>query len=700
MTDDIRKLKEALGKEGHIAPEKSAKKRAIAQAMEAYDQENSERTQGTGIGARLMGTANTVIETLFRRPPMRLSPALAGTASLGVIVVATLSATYIQTRNWDDPFKSPAPAEQPQTNEKFEDKSSLSKAKKERVIAQVRREQDSADARKAAPSPAPPAAEVSQPLARLAPGSPPVGGHHRMAPMKRDLRSAQNRIAQGGYAQTREKRAILPDRPVPPGYQDQGRDKFEAVAQNPIKVVQENPVSTFSIDVDTASYSFVRSSLNNNVLPPKDAVRVEELINYFPYDYAKPRDKSVPFKASVTVLPSPWNAERKLMHIGIAGYELEQAQKPKSNLVFLLDTSGSMNAANKLPLVINSMKMLLETLGPDDTVAIVTYAGKVGTALEPTQVKDKSKIIAALDRLSSRGSTAGGEGIRQAYDLARHSFKKDGVNRVILATDGDFNVGITDRNELKSFVERQRKTGIYLSVLGFGRGNYNDALMQTLAQNGNGNAAYIDTLNEARKVLVDEATSTLFPIAKDVKLQMEFNPLKVAEYRLIGYETRMLKRQDFNNDKVDAGDIGAGHQVTAIYEITPADSTAKALDPLRYGTTANRPAPDPSDEYGFLKIRYKLPEESTSKLISTPVTTNNEVSTVSAASPEIRFAAAVAGFGQLLKGGTHTGAFSFDDVIKLAQGAKGDDPFGYRAEFVNLARLAKTAPAMQSLQRR
>jgi Ca-activated chloride channel family protein len=348
------------------------------------------------------------------------------------------------------------------------------------------------------------------------------------------------------------------------GYQDEGRDKFEHVKINPLKVVKEEPVSTFSVDVDTSSYSFMRASLNNNVLPQKDAVRIEELVNYFPYEYETPSSKETPFKANVAVMPTPWNSKTKLIHIGIKGYQLEHKEKPKANLVFLVDTSGSMNEPNKLPLLKNSLKMLVDSLKAEDSVAIVTYAGSAGVALEPTSVKDKAKILNAIESFNSGGSTAGAEGIRQAYQLAEKNFDKEGVNRVILATDGDFNVGITNPEELKSFVERERSTGIFLSVLGFGRGNYNDTMMQTLAQNGNGVAAYIDNLNEARKVLVDEASSTLFTIAKDVKIQVEFNPARVAEYRLIGYETRMLNREDFNNDKVDAGDIGAGHTVTAL----------------------------------------------------------------------------------------------------------------------------------------
>ncbi|MBU3915803.1 VWA domain-containing protein, partial [bacterium] len=351
-----------------------------------------------------------------------------------------------------------------------------------------------------------------------------------------------------------------------------GRDKFEKITPNPIKLTSKEPVSTFSVDVDTASYAFVRKQLNNGVLPQKNAVRVEELINYFTYNYSLPDDKNQPFKPTVAVYQTPWNPDTKLLHIGIKGYDIDPGKKPRSNLVFLLDVSGSMESPDKLPLLRNSFRMLVDSLSPDDTVAIVVYAGAAGTVLEPTKASEKQKILSSLEQLTAGGSTAGGEGIRQAYALAESNFDKEGVNRVILATDGDFNVGIRNTEELKSFIERKRETGIYLSILGFGQGNYNDALMQTLAQNGNGNAAYIDSLNEARKVLVQEASSTLFTIAKDVKIQIEFNPAMVAEYRLIGYETRMLKREDFNNDKVDAGEIGSGHSVTAIYEITPPES--------------------------------------------------------------------------------------------------------------------------------
>lgn len=482
--------------------------------------------------------------------------------------------------------------------------------------------------------------------------------------------------------------------PQPAYYHDEGRDQFQEIKPNPVKLVKDEPVSTFSIDVDTASYSFVRAALNANQLPQKDAVRVEELVNYFPYDYAGPTSKDEPFKANVAVFPTPWNPGTQLLHIGIKGYQLKPAQKPRSNLVFLIDTSGSMNAPNRLPLVQNSLKLLLDTLDEGDSVAIVTYAGRAGTALEPTPAKDKAKIKAVIDSLGAGGSTAGAEGIRQAYQLAEAHFDQAGVNRVILATDGDFNVGITNPQELKSFVERKRASGIYLSVLGFGMGNYHDQTMQILAQNGNGNAAYIDTLQEARKALVEESASTLFPIAKDVKIQVEFNPAKVAEYRLVGYETRLLNREDFNNDQVDAGDIGSGHTVTALYEITAVDSKAKRVDELRY-KPAEKPAPAGQEgEYAFVKIRYKRPSSDTSTLISTPVDARQAYRTLEQVPQEPRFAAAVAAFGQLLRGGDYLKGFGYDDVIRLAEDAKGKDPFGYRAEFVNLARLAKNAPAL------
>ncbi len=477
------------------------------------------------------------------------------------------------------------------------------------------------------------------------------------------------------------------------------RDKFEAKEVSPIKQVAAEPVSTFSIDVDTASYSFVRRALNAGQMPPKDSVRVEEMINYFPYDYPKPETAETPFKPTVTVMPSPWNTGNQLVHIGVKGYDLQSAERPRANLVFLMDVSGSMQPADRLPLVKNSLRMLVDELRPDDTVAIVTYASGSGICLEPTKISDKAKILAAIDRLNAGGSTAGAEGIQDAYRLAESNFDKTAVNRVILATDGDFNVGVINHDELKGLIERKRDKGIFLSILGVGQGNYNDSLMQILAQNGNGTAAYVDTLNEARKVLVDEASSTLFTIAKDVKIQIEWNPELVQEYRLVGYETRALKREDFNNDKVDAGDIGSGHTVTAIYEVTPVGA-APMVDNLRYGKgqkTASAERAEPvatggmDGEIGFLKLRYKLPKEEASKLVTLAINDKPAAGRDEMAPLEARFSVAVAAFGQLLKGAPYLKSFTYDDVITLAQSAKGDDKFGYRAEFINLVRLAKSA---------
>lgn len=481
-------------------------------------------------------------------------------------------------------------------------------------------------------------------------------------------------------------------------YQEVGRDRFAEFAQNAVQLVSEAPVSTFSVDVDTASYSFVRRQLNQGVLPQSDAVRAEELINYFDYNYPLPASEEQPFAATVAVTDSPWAQGRKLLHIGIKGYELVAATKPRTNLVFLLDVSGSMNSPDKLPLVKQSMELLLTSLDPDDTVAIAVYAGAAGTVLEPTPVKDKQKIINAMNQLSAGGSTAGAQGIRLAYELAAAQFDPTAVNRVILATDGDFNVGISNQRELLSVIEREREKGVFLSVLGFGEGNYQDDIMQTLAQNGNGVAAYIDTLSEAQKVLVNEATSTLFPIAKDVKLQVEFNPASVVEYRLVGYETRHLNREDFNNDAVDAGDIGAGHTVTAIYEFTPVGSAARQIEASRYTPIVKAERVDSGGEYAFLKIRYKLPAEDQSHLITQPITRADEITLGEGGKlqQEAGFATAVAGFAQLLKGGKYTGEYSYDDVIALAQQTKGADAYGYRTEFIQLVRKAKTASAMRA----
>jgi Ca-activated chloride channel family protein len=470
----------------------------------------------------------------------------------------------------------------------------------------------------------------------------------------------------------------------PPQIEAESRDRFQHFEVNPLRRVDDVPVSTFSVDVDTASYSFTRRMVNEGGLPQKDAVRVEEMINYFDYAWPAPKSRAVPFEPTVVVSDSPWGKGKRLVHIGIKGYELERSEAPDANLVLLLDVSGSMTSPDKLPLAVQSMELLLESLKPTDTVGIVVYAGAAGTVLEPTPVREKHKILEALRSLRPGGSTAGAAGIERAYQLAQANFRKGGVNRILLATDGDFNVGIDDTEQLKGYIERQREKGIFLSVLGFGQGNYRDELAQALAQNGNGVAAYIDTLSEARKVLVEEATSSLFTIAKDVKLQVEFNPATVAEYRLVGYETRSLRREDFNNDAVDAGDVGSGHSVTAIYEITPAGSPARMVDEPRY--TGNRRGAEPRsgrNEYGWLKIRYKLPTESQSRLLERPIPMNTgPISGM--LQREVQFSTAVAGFGQLLRGGEYTGTFGYEDVIRDAQGAIGEDRFGYRGEFVRL----------------
>ncbi|MEE2526138.1 VWA domain-containing protein [Hyphobacterium sp. HN65] len=480
---------------------------------------------------------------------------------------------------------------------------------------------------------------------------------------------------------------------------DEDRERYEDVETNDVVVTAEEPVSTFSVDVDTASYSVVRDYLADGNLPPRDAVRIEEMVNYFNYDYPLPDDRDAPFEASVTIMPTPWNENTRLMHIGVQGYDIPREERPRANLVFLIDVSGSMGSPDKLPLAISGLQMLVDELDDDDTVSIVVYAGAAGAVLEPTPGSQRHCINAALDMLEAGGSTAGGEGLRLAYNFAREHFDEDAVNRVMILTDGDFNVGVTSNERLEDFVARERESGVYLSVMGFGRGNYNDALMQTLAQNGNGIAAYIDTEAEARRFFVEEASSALFPIANDVKLQIEFNPALVAEYRLIGYETRLLNREDFNNDQVDAGEIGSGHSVTAIYEITPPDSPALLNEPLRYGGESETET-EFSDEYGFFRVRYKMPGEDESRLIEFPVTTANVVDSLEEAGDDIGFSVAVAGFAQILRGDDYIADEEFDlgRVAELAEQFTGSDAYGYRAEFVRLVQVADRAHTQEALK--
>ena len=497
------------------------------------------------------------------------------------------------------------------------------------------------------------------------------------------LRAEEAKAARMAYAPAPAAYAVAPQ---PPYYtQPANTEKYAERDDNPVQRAVEQPVSTFSIDVDTGSYSNVRRMIRQGVRPPADAVRAEEFINYFDYGHPGPASLATPFRATVEVAPAPWNAKRQLLMVGIKGFDVPKAQLPPANLVFLLDTSGSMNSPDKLPLLKQAFSELTGQLRAQDRVSIVVYAGSAGLVLPPTPGDRKDEILAALERLEAGGSTNGGDGIRLAYAMAKRAFVKDGVNRVILATDGDFNVGTVDGGSLETMVADQRKSGIALTTLGFGAGNYNDHLAERLADAGDGNHAYIDTLQEARKVLVEELSSTLLTIAQDVKIQVEFNPALVAEYRLVGYENRMLAREDFANDKVDAGDIGAGHEVTALYEIALVGSGAERLPPLRYGgKSAGGDAT--SGELAHLRLRYKRPGETASRLIETPVLR-------SAIRPQpsdaMRFAATVAAWADALRGGTHLDGWDWSSIASGAHATQGRDPWKLRAEFAELVEASR-----------
>lgn len=469
-------------------------------------------------------------------------------------------------------------------------------------------------------------------------------------------------------------------------------ERYAERDDNPVRRTLDEPVSTFSVDVDTGSYSNVRRMLREGQRPPADAVRAEEFINYFRYGHAAPADRSPPFNVTTELSPAPWNAKRQLLMVGIKGYDVPKATLPPANLVFLLDTSGSMESPDKLPLLKQSFAQLVPQLRAQDRVSIVVYAGSAGLVLPPTPGNRHDEILAALDRLQAGGSTNGGDGIRLAYAMAKQAFVRDGVNRVILATDGDFNVGTVSQDALETMVADQRASGIALTTLGFGTGNYNDALAEKLADVGDGNHAYIDTLQEGRKVLVDEMQSTLLTIARDVKIQVEFNPAVVSEYRLIGYENRVLANEDFANDKVDAGDIGAGHEVTALYEITPAGSGADRLPALRYGGK-QAAAGAPTEEVAHVRLRYKLPGQDSSRLIETPIA---RTSLTTKPSDAFRFAAAVAAYADLLRGGRRIDGWNWDDVALAARAASGRDPHGLKAEFVGMVDQAKRLVAVRS----
>jgi Ca-activated chloride channel family protein len=480
------------------------------------------------------------------------------------------------------------------------------------------------------------------------------------------------------------------------GGQPFNTETYDYVADNDFLAAAQNPLSTFSVDVDTASYSNVRRFLLGGRRPPRDAVRIEELVNYFTYDYAAPRAADpAPFAASLEVAAAPWAPTHRLVRIGLKGRELSTADRPAANLVFLVDVSGSMDEPNKLPLVQESLRMLVEKLKPEDHVAIAVYAGASGLALPSTPVSHRQEILDVLDSLHAGGTTNGAMGIQLAYDVAKANFIAGGVNRVILATDGDFNMGVTDRGDLVRLIQEKAKSGVFLTALGFGMGNYKDATLEQLADKGNGTYAYIDSAREARKVLAEQVNGTLAVIAKDVKVQVEFNPAKVQAYRLIGYENRLLKKEDFNNDKIDAGDIGAGHTVTALYEVVPAgvewkpDST---VDPLKYQQPADSKLKTqnskPSEDLLTVKLRYKAPDGDTSKLLDFPLTDHNAA--FADASGDFKFAAAVAGFGMVLRDSPYKGAATLAEVLHWAEQGTGSDAGGYRGEFISLVKQAET----------
>jgi Ca-activated chloride channel family protein len=493
----------------------------------------------------------------------------------------------------------------------------------------------------------------------------------------------------GSVARQAEMRVMPPMRP-PFVVREDNSEEYEAFKENRFLSAVQHPLSTFSLDVDAASYGNIRRMINQGQMPEKDAVRVEEMINYFSYDYPQPSEGH-PVRIVTETAVCPWNKKHKMVRIGVKAKEIPSETLPASNFVFLLDVSGSMFSANKLPLVKASMKLLVNNLRPKDRVAIVTYAGAAGEVLPSTSASDKQKIIEALDNLQAGGSTAGGAGIQLAYKIAEKNLVKGGNNRVILCTDGDFNVGVSSTGELESLIEAKRKSGVFLTVLGYGMGNYKDNKLQTLAQKGNGNHAYIDNLQEANKVLVNEFGGTMYAVAKDVKLQVEFNPNFVNAYRLIGYESRLLNDEDFNDDSKDAGELGAGHTVTALYEIVPVgvDVPVGSVDKLKYQQTGNDVSlpkfPD-SKELLTVKLRYKEPDKDVSRKLEVPVPANKASVNVS---PDFNFAMAAALFGQLLRDSDFTGNAKYSDVINLARKGLDNDPNGYRREFIRLAKAVE-----------
>jgi Ca-activated chloride channel family protein len=691
MTDDLDALRAAL--KTAPAPEADARARAMAVAMENFDRlqgsvDPVRSSQDRPEGAAPMTGVRRMLTFLTSRPALATTTSIAALV-IGVAVILPVADLRLLPPGATPPTAAPVDAPKPDAGTTAMPAGGTVAvdptvgAPEARAKAAPTDETggDALDAT-ASVAAAEPVPETSgPPLTDLAgateamPAAPAVAMEEALV-LDDQLQRSEGEIALDYAAEP----AVAPMREIAPPQPLENTEAYANEAPNPVKVTAEEPVSTFSIDVDTASWSVIRSTLNMAVLPSPEQVRVEEMINYFPYAYPAPKPGDA-FATSVAVMATPWNPGTRLVTIGIQGALPAVTDRPPLNLVFLIDTSGSMEDASKLGLLKQSLTLMLSELRPEDQVAIVTYAGSAGQVLPPTAAGERATILAALDNLAAGGSTAGAEGLELAYQVAETMKAEGEVSRILLATDGDFNVGIDDPQGLEAYVARKRDMGTYLSVLGFGRGNLDDAVMQALAQNGNGQAAYIDTLSEARKVLVDQLTGALFPIADDVKIQVEWNPATVAEYRLIGYETRALRREDFNNDAVDAGEIGAGRQVTAIYEVTAPGSAALLNDPLRYGA---EPAADGVGELGFLRLRWKAPGAEISTLVETPITGSE------GPTDETRFAAAIAGFGQLLQGSVYLGDWGWDDAIELASGARGDDPFGYRIEAVNLMRLAES----------
>ena len=672
MTDHRPDPFETLGQSPVPPPRASAKAAALVAARAAYEEaeakKNATSTQGSNRGRRHMSIKEILkgLSIMDIRIPLGTTAVALLLLPLGYQLYSTTAMTSVETSSRP---RIATPAVEPVPVAPREEVADIAV---QQAPAEVAADSDAL----AAPEPmmeseaAPDMRMVAPPMA-AAPPSP-------ITPSPLSVQSEAYAPTGSAYLpQGTLSKQVSGIAPQPSG------DQFTSFDEQRLKVAAEEPVSTFSIDVDTASYSYARRMLEDGYIPEPDAVRIEELINYFPYDYPAAPSAEVPFQPTLKVFPTPWNDKTQILSIGIRGYEPPAEAIAPSNLVFLIDTSGSMDEPDKLPLLKRSFALLLDQLSEKDTISIVAYAGSAGIVLDPTKASEKAKILSALDELGAGGSTAGADGIELAYRLAEEG-KTSGTNRVILATDGDFNVGIDDPDALKQFIAKKRQSGISLSVLGFGRGNLDDATMQALAQNGNGNASYISNFAEAKKVLVEEVGGTLHTIAQDVKIQVEFNPALVSEYRLIGYETRHLEREDFNNDAVDAGDIGAGHTVTALYEITPVGNGQ--VDALRYGNSETTTAG--SDEIAFLKMRYKLPGESVSQLIEQPVTPEVVYDDIALAGHDAEFAAAVAAFGQKLKGSVYGSDMSWAEIETLAKAGRGADEGGYRAEFIRLVQDA------------